>query len=407
MSRDRPIRVGMLLEGNERYGVLTILKILLRTADRTRFRFAGLFLGDGEGRRELSALLDDVCDLGTGIRPLWNHDPLAWMTRVRDVCWIGRSAVRAARAVRRLQLDMLHVHNYPDHLIAGLACRLSGTASVWHWHAPSGRSGIRGLFPALGFAWLADRVVGVSHSIVGTLPPSGQRKAVVVYNGLDVEAIRQRQKPGALRRMLGIPADAPILAILGRVMPVKGHEVLLRAAGEVFPAVPRAQLVVIGGEVRVGNSLGPPYTSRLQELAKELGIAERVHFTGQLPGATDYLCDCDILSAPTKGTGEGLGLVLLEAMAAGVATVSSDCGAPPEFIEHGVTGLLVPPGDSRALADAILLLLNDRDRREAIAHAGRQMVCQRFSAVEMARAMEAVYAELADGRARLADKATV
>ena len=217
---------------------------------------------------------------------------------------------------------------------------------------------------------------------------------------MDSQAIRSSQTPGALRKLLKLADDVPIVVLIGNVTPRKGHESFIRAAELVIAKVPRVRFVIVGREV--DPPIGSSFLAQMQTLVKERRLDEHVAFTGELTNASRYLSDCNILCMPTipwgTNPGEGFGLVLLEAMAVGLPAVATICGAPPEIIEHDVSGKLVPPGDSEAIAEAIVDLLTSDERRESIGRAGQKVACERFSAENMARSMESVYQKVAAAR---------
>jgi glycosyltransferase involved in cell wall biosynthesis len=372
-----------------------VLKAILGGVDRRQFRFSGLFLGPGRSRLELADMFDDVCDLDTGPRPeptgIGFGNRLA--TRLREVRWCGKIIARATGAIRHLKLDAMHTHNYQVGLAAGVASRVTHIPCIWHWHAPSVRLSWHGWLLKTSLACLVHTVVCVSRYTLEGLPSQGRRKAVVIYNGLDVEAIRRCQRPGALRSRLNVPPQSPIVVTVGRLTPLKGHQVLFRGAGRVLAQFPEARIVVIGSEVDVHPD--GCYLDKLQSIVAEEGISDQVVFAGEWPNVAEYLCDCTIACMPTvpwePGTGEGFGLAVLEAMAAGVPIVTTTCGATPEILEHGVTGLLVPPHDSQALADAILSLLRDESLRARISRAAQAAAAERFSIAQMAQSLERLY----------------
>lgn len=398
MGPQRPLRVGFLFDGSGLgYGVYEVTRSLLTTLDRSVVTVVGIFMGPGGERDALSTLCDAACDLGVGnLLPL--SEPGRPKYEVRNLVRKGGRFLRATGVLRsvihRTHLDMLHVHFFPLHLVAGLACRLTDTACIWHWHGAGAPSILRSLAWA-GMPSLATRIACISQFVARSLPPSVRRKARVVYNGIDSAEIRAHQRPGALRAHLGVPDGTPLVAVFGSLTVYKGHEYFIRAAHAVLQQAPGVCFGIVGaeGEVqrrRYGRE------ARLRALAAELGITDCVRFAGEIADARLVMSDCDIICMPTVPVGilgEGFGLVMVEAMAAGVPVIATTCGAPPEVIHDGINGLLVPPFDSQALAQAILHLLRDDNARRKIARAGQQHIVEHFDIKHTARAMEAVYRE--------------
>ena len=192
-----------------------------------------------------------------------------------------------------------------------------------------------------------------------------------------------------------VAARAPVILSVGRLHPVKGHDVLLRGFARVRDRLPDAALAI------VGDGVARPAVARL---AAELGVAHAVEFAGTLSPAQvrDRLGAARVFVQPSRS--EGLPLALLEAMAAGVPVVATRVGGVPDVVAPG-TGLLVPPEQPDALADALLDVLGNDGLASALARGGRQRAMQ-FSAARADGAYEALFLEL-DGRAlpALADAA--
>jgi glycosyltransferase involved in cell wall biosynthesis len=181
--------------------------------------------------------------------------------------------------------------------------------------------------------------------------------------------------PGsALRAELGVPEDRTVVGIVGRLQPWKGQHHVIRAVAELARRGHDVHGLVIGG---AAFGLSPEYEPELHVLAREEGVVDRVTFAGQLPDAARYLAAMDILVNASKP--EPYGLVLLEAMAAGVPTVAYATGGPLDIVVDGVTGLLVPPERLVALADAVEALVVDPEMRERFGEAGRVRVSEVFT----------------------------
>ncbi len=399
-SRHRPpVRVGLLVDGSEDYGVRVFMTFLARSLDRRAVHLAGLFLGPGPSRTDLVPLCDEVYDLGTGcLLPLTRlgrsrYSPFNALSKGAT---FAKAVWAATRAIRVGKLDVLHVNMYPMHLVAGLACRLAKTPCLWHWHGPYRPRGPLGLAARFGFRRLATRIACISHFVQRTLPADVQAKCRTVHNGVHAGHIAEHQKHGALRGRLAVAAGQPLVALFGSIAERKGHAYFLRAAATVVSRIPAARFAIVGGEhphsrQRYGLERG------LRQLARELGLSDAVRFCESIPEAPLYMGDCDVVCMPTipmgDDTGEGFGLVMIEAMAAGVPVVATTCGAPPEVIEDGVSGRLVPPRDADALAAAILWLLEDEARRIALGRAAQQRVAACFTVERLCRAVEGLYEE--------------
>lgn len=175
------------------------------------------------------------------------------------------------------------------------------------------------------------------------------------------------------------PQPAPVIGAIGRLEPQKGFDVLIRALSR----LENATLLVVGdGSQRV----------HLEQLAREVGVDERIVWSGWRDDARGLLPSFDVLAFPSRF--EGFPLAVLEALLAQSAVVAANVGSVGEVVHDGETGLLVPPEDPVALAEAIRRLLADEGLRRLVGEAGRRLVLERFTAAHMTRAFEALYREL-------------
>lgn len=231
-----------------------------------------------------------------------------------------------------------------------------------------------------------DRYIAVSNDIAGELVERFRwpaAKVEVVHNAVDIERFDVEAPPGLRDRLIG-GNGRPLVLTLGRLDEQKGYPVLLEAA-TLLPDV----VFALAGE--------GPERSSLQALAGRLGVAERVRFLGHRTDIPQLLAASDVFALPSLY--EGTSLAVLEAMAARRAVVSSAIGGTEELIDDGVSGLLVPPGDAPALADALGRLLEDPGLRESLAARARKRVETSFTRRAMADRVTAIYERvLADAR---------
>jgi glycosyltransferase involved in cell wall biosynthesis len=176
----------------------------------------------------------------------------------------------------------------------------------------------------------------------------------------------------------------------GRFLPIKGHDVLLRALPLLIRDVPGLHAVMIGGAGFAGE---PARRQELEALAAELGIAERVIFPGWVEDLPALIGALDVYVHPATGT-DSLPTAVLEAMAAGRPVVASAVGGLPELVEQDRTGLLVPPRDPLALAAALQRLLASPADRQAMGAAARARVLRELSASHFGQQVMDIYDEL-------------
>lgn len=213
-------------------------------------------------------------------------------------------------------------------------------------------------------------------------------KIRVIYNGIDADRYA-RPADRVLRETLGISADAQVVGVVANLIHYKGHRILLEACRRVRAVRPDVRVLLIGdGPCRV----------ELEQRAVALELGDMVRFLGSRRDIPELLAEIDLAALPSLE--EGFPNAVLEAMAAGKPVVASRVGGVPEAVVDGATGLLVPPGEPESLAGAILALLDDPRRAEAMGRAGRQRVVERFGMARMVEETQTIYEELLRGAGR-------
>lgn len=200
----------------------------------------------------------------------------------------------------------------------------------------------------------------------------------VVYNGVDPEVF----SPGNDSKC----DAAPLILSVGNLIPIKGHDLLIRAVAALTPEFPTLKLEIIGN--------GPEH-SRLQALARQLGVAERVRFLGRQSRreVASAMRRCTLFVLPSRY--EGLGCVYLEAMSAGKAVIGCRGQGIGEIIRHGSNGFLVGPDNERELTLAMAMLLRDETLRRNLGARGRDTVLDRLTLAQQAESLARIYRECA------------
>jgi glycosyltransferase involved in cell wall biosynthesis len=220
------------------------------------------------------------------------------------------------------------------------------------------------------------------------------RKIVTVYNGMDtrrVHPLPELNREEALAS-LGLPADGArrrfVTVVANMRHPVKDQATFLRAARRVSAAVPDAAFVLAGEGALVEH---------YRALAAELGLAERVFFTGRCARVAELLAVSEVCVLSSRGV-EGFSNSIIEYMAAARPVVATDVGGAAEAVEDGETGYVVKPGDEEALAARVVELLDDPEKARAMGERGLLRVREKFSCEAQLARVEALYASLLGGR---------
>ena len=210
-----------------------------------------------------------------------------------------------------------------------------------------------------------------------------------IHSGVDPEEYSPATSGATIRAQLGIPFEAPAIGCVANVLKIKGHDILIEAFSKVVKMDPRAHCLIVGKH-------DSPYGAEVRALADRLGLAERTHFLGFQEDVRPFLAAMDVVVLASWS--EGLPIALIEAMAMAKPVVATCVGGIPEVVEDGKTGVLVPPGDVNALAEALQTLLSDPVSRQQMGQAGRQRVVERFGLAQSVAAIHQVYKELLDRR---------
>jgi glycosyltransferase involved in cell wall biosynthesis len=201
---------------------------------------------------------------------------------------------------------------------------------------------------------------------------------VVIHPGIDAPP---RLEPGERERRraeLGLVAGRPVIGIVGRLMTWKGQHYVLRALGLLRDRGHDVHGLIVGGNA---YDMEPAYEPSLHALCTELGLEDRVTFTGQVPDGTAYMGLMDV--AVNASDHEPFGIVLLEAMAQEVPVVAVAAGGPAEIIEDGVSGLLVDRATPEHFADAFERLIASPELRRRVGEGGRRRFEERFTSARM------------------------
>jgi glycosyltransferase involved in cell wall biosynthesis len=236
---------------------------------------------------------------------------------------------------------------------------------------------------------MADYVLANADAVRDWLVTEGydRKKITVIRNGIDLGAPTVSDAVPGLRTEFGFSNDAPLVAVLARLNPLKGVEYFLEAAVMVKEQFPEARFLILGDG---------QHKPVLEDYATKLGLADQVIFTGFRRDVARVLSQIQVSVLPSLS--EGLSNTLLESMAAGVPVIATLVGGNSEAVKDA--GLLVPPRDSQALAQAICGVLGDRALATRLGQAGRQRIVSSFSLEKMVRDTEDFYREILQRRSK-------
>jgi glycosyltransferase involved in cell wall biosynthesis len=357
-------------------------------------RYETLVLHGAVGRGEAS-LADSVRARGAvlaevpGLRPeLRPHDD-------------ARALAHLVRAVRRFRPQIVHTHTAKAGMLGRLAAVLAGAARpivvhTYHGHVLEGYFGPvrnavhRGLERRLGR--VSDRLIGVSSATVDDLVRlrvAPRSKFEVIPIGLDLDPFLTADAGAgaAFREEMGADPDDVLLTFVGRLVPIKRVDLLLRAVARARDLGAPVRLAVVGdGPLRPG----------LERLAADLGMGDHVHFAGYRGDMVPVAAAADI--AVLSSDNEGTPVSLIEAAAAGTPAAALAIGGVPDVVTPE-TGILAPPGQAAELGRVIHRLASEPDERRRLGASARRHVSERFSAARLVNDIDLLYRELI-GRSR-------
>ena len=291
--------------------------------------------------------------------------------------------------------QIVHTHNSKAGFVGRLSAKLARVPVIVHtvhgfaFHQqerPWRRFVFRNL-ERMASHW-CDKMIFISQPLIDWALKeriSCTRKTARIYSGIEMDLFHpvSAQEKARLKAKWGLHEQETVIGMVSKLWEGKGHAVLIRAFREIIKEKPQARLVIVGE----GHLMEP-----LKALVRQMDLSDAVIFTGFLEDVPQILAIFDVAVLPSYF--EGMGRVLLEAMAMEKPVVGTLVGGIPDLIEEGVNGYLVSPGNEGELASAVLKILNDKSLAVNMGEAGRKMMTDRFSADTMVRSIEEIYNEL-------------
>lgn len=313
---------------------------------------------------------------------------------------LAASALRMRALLKRGRYEVVVTNTSKAHVYGSAGGWLAGVPVAWRLHDILTTEAFS-RFNVSVFRFCARRfvtkVIGASRAIVEPVAGFGvpRSKLAVVFNGIDLEGAAAEPAAGlAVREELGIAPEAPVAGIIGGLIEWKGVDYFIRAAGLAASSLPDARFLVVG-DARYGNQ---EYVERLKRLSGDLGLDDRLIFTGFRKDVPAIISASDVLVyASVQPEPSGLGVN--EALAGSRPVIGTNHGGLPELVEDGVSGVMIPPRDPDAMAEAMVDLLSDnRKKARLMGEAGLLRAREAFDPAGQMRAFEEHLLETLDGR---------
>jgi len=346
------------------------LQLVLRLLDRRRFTPEVVTLRPG-GAVETELRRDGV--------PVRSLDIGQSLVTPRAV----RALMAEARRLRTGGVDVVQGYQWRPSLVGALAGRLAGVPLVL-----AGKRSLSGADRQARLAWRCiGRTVDTIVTNADALRAEAEVQGVVarweiLQNGVDVDRFRDLPAAADARATLGLDPGVPVVGAVGRLEERKGHRELVGAVAALVARGTPVQLLLVGD--------GPLRDALAREAAAR-GLERRVRFAGSLPDVRGALAAMDVFALPSHE--EGMSNALLEAMAAARAIVATDVGGTPQVLGRDGVGLLVPPRDEAALAEALAGLVGVPERAAALGAAARRRVEERFDLGAMMDRLQTLWVE--------------
>jgi len=363
-----------------------------------RGRFAPVFVASGEGEVSRAVRKLDIpvlyCPLPEPISVV-SRSSLGFGSLVGVPGHLVSYLRRLAATIRSVRPRLVYSNSLKDHLCAAFLARSLRKPVLWHLMDFLERRPLREFVEAVALL-TPTRVFANSVATLRQFTRLSRRphKARVIYEGLDLAEVDRRRAVGTRGF---VPAhDAPVIAQVGAVCPEKGQEILLRSLPLLREHIPGLSCWIVGDEIYSTARHPRGYRGYLDDLARDLGVTDAVHFLGWRDDVIALIDRADIMvSVPNPELfTETFGRTPVEAMACEKPVVALARGGPCETMLDGVTGVLLRTYTPAALAEAILRLAGDVELRRRMGQAGRRRVAEHFTVEGYVRGVEAFIGEI-------------
>lgn len=290
----------------------------------------------------------------------------------------------------REEIDLVHSNCFSSVVFASIPTKLLKIPLVWTVHGWTSGGGIQGYL----INFFVDKILTVSNAVRKFILKSNRiasEKVETVFLGVNLEEYSNINKTDKIGKEFGIDKTSPLIGIIGRFQHVKGHYYFFKAAKNIKKECPQSKFMIVGTRIFDRKS-DKGYPEEIKKWTNEFGLENDIIYTGFRSDIPDILSALDVLVLPSLR--ESFGLVLVEAMAAGIPVLATRCGGPEDIIEDNVSGLLVPVKHSGALSKAVLFLLKNREKTNEMVSIAKKRVKQLFNVDLQTKRIESIYDEL-------------
>lgn len=364
------IRIAHLVEDMGMGGIEKLLESISISYDKNFFDHLFLCLSDG----------------GIMYESVKNKGSYAEILGIKNYHSVS-SILKVSSWIKQNRINIVHTHAHPAGYLGRIAALFAGNVGIIHHvHTMPLDLKMRHHLKESALGLVTDKILCISNAVRDYLTVKQfqtKDKIEVLYNGVLLPGNASLSPwPESIP---GIAGCYPIIGIIASLTENKGHASLLYAFREIIIEYPTAKLLVIGDG---------PERSNLHKLSIKLNIQNKVEFYGVQQDVFPYLSCLDILVLSTLYR-EGLGCTIIEAMSMAKPVVASNLHGIPEVVRDNVNGLLFPPGDSHAMANALLKLARDQRMLRAFGEMGKKIYQEKFTFQQMMRRLEEIYIEIA------------
>ncbi len=317
----------------------------------------------------------------------WRPDKL-----LRAARSVVKAVWEARKLIRSLCPDLVHANSPRAGIVSSLATFGTSTTVIWHVHDILPRHPMSTLLRLIAFLGRRTQIVAVSHATAkafsGLFPFHG--RVHTIHNGTNFSRFPVKQAgESQFRDRYGIPTDSFLMCAIGQICARKGLRELLQAFCVLQEQAPTSHLAIVGKAVFQHEER---YCDLLVEFVQDAGLANQVHFTGELRDVSPVLQAADLLVL--NSFEEPFGLVLVEAMSSGTPVLATRVGGVPEIVTDSQNGWLVERGDTAALASKLLELYRNRGRLKQAASVARETTCPQFSLERFLNKVQGFYSDI-------------